>query len=114
MGAEGGATRSESEIIRIAGGNHTLMNAGNEVDWGRESPGFAGNIGNIETFSLPPALRATSLIRGRLGFPLSQRLPLEGKLSAKLTERAAPWPPLTRGLSTELTGGEKVPDLPET
>ena len=68
MGAEGGATRSESEIIRIAGGNHTLMNAGNEVDWGRESPGFAGNIGNIETFSLPPALRATSLIRGRLAF----------------------------------------------
>ena len=70
MGAEGGATRSESEIIRIAGGNHTLMNAVNEVDWGRESPGFAGNIGNIETFSLPPALRATSLVRGRLAFLL--------------------------------------------
>ena len=31
----------------------------NGVDWGRESHGFSGKIGNIGTFSLPPALRAT-------------------------------------------------------
>ena len=31
----------------------------NGVDWGRESLSFSGNLGNFETFSLPPALRAT-------------------------------------------------------
>ena len=62
--------------------------AGSAADWGRESPGFSGKIGNIETFSLPPALRATSLVRGRLGFLLSatpvEAHPREAGVSASI------------------------------
>ena len=46
---------------------------------------------------------------GSLGYPSLKGSPLAlppGELSAQLTERAAPWPPLTRGLSAQLTGGE--------
>ena len=41
-----------------------------QLTGGEIVPYFPETYGIIETFSLPPALRATSLIRGRLGFLL--------------------------------------------
>ena len=96
------------------------------ADWGRDCSVFSGNIWNFQTIFSPsgpsghllnygmiatgnhgylrfPAGR-TTLIRGRLAFPLSQRPPWP--LRRGSFWMPTPRPPLTRGLSAQLTGGE--------